>query len=48
MENPRMEWVQKSGKSCLIFTFQGSFREQDVQTAGENYSHLGLSGHEGL
>lgn len=33
MENPRMEWVQKSGKSCLKFTFQGSFGEQDAKTA---------------
>ena len=33
MENPRMEWIQKSGKSCLKFTFQGSFKEQDAQAA---------------
>lgn len=33
MDNPIIEWVQKSGKNCLRFTFQESFKEQDAKTA---------------
>lgn len=33
MDNPKIEWIQRSGKSCLKFTFQGSFGTQDAQTA---------------
>lgn len=37
MENPKMEWVQKSGKNCLQFTFQESFGAQDAQIAIEKW-----------
>ena len=33
MENPKIEWTQKSGKNCLKFTFFGKFTEQDARTA---------------
>ena len=33
MDNPKIEWVQKSGKNCLKFTFQESFKEQDAKAA---------------
>ena len=33
MDNPKMEWVQKSGKTCLKFTFHGNFKEQDAELA---------------
>ena len=33
MENPEIEWIEKSGKTCLKFTFQGSFGEQEAKGA---------------
>lgn len=33
MENPELEWVQKSGKNCLKFTFQESFRASEAGPA---------------
>lgn len=36
MENPTIEWIQKSGKNCLKFTFKGHFSEQDaINAAGK-------------
>ena len=37
MDNPKIEWIQKSGKNCLKFTFQESFGEQDAKTAIEKW-----------
>ena len=34
MSNPKIEWIQKSGKTCLKFTFQESFGAQDAQSEG--------------
>ena len=31
MDNPKIEWVQKSGKNCLKFTFEKSFKLHDAQ-----------------
>lgn len=33
MDNPRIEWIQKSGEICLKFTFQGNFSKQDAGDA---------------
>jgi len=33
MENPNIEWVQKSGKDCLKFTFTGKFTVLNATTA---------------
>ena len=33
MENPKIEWVNKSGRQCLKFTFTGKFNEVDVKPA---------------
>ena len=35
MENPKMEWVVKSGKECLKSTFTGNFTEQNARTAAD-------------
>ena len=37
MSNPKIEWIQKSGKTCLKFTFQESFGAQDAQSAVEQW-----------
>jgi hypothetical protein len=37
MENPTMEWVRKSGKDCLKFTFKGKFMDQDAAGATEKW-----------
>jgi len=37
MDNPKMEWIQKSGKNCLKFTFQESFKEQDAKIAVQKW-----------
>lgn len=37
MDNPNIEWIQKSGKNCLKFTFQESFKEQDAKAAIERW-----------
>ena len=33
MENPQMEWIQKTGKECLKFTFTGNFSEMNARAA---------------
>ncbi len=47
MDNPKMEWVQKSGKNCLKFTFQGSFTVEDAQTAIEEWREKLATGPQG-
>ncbi len=37
MENPAIEWIQKSGQDCLKFTFHGSFNEQNARTGIEKW-----------
>lgn len=31
MSKPKIEWIQKSGKDCLKFTFQESFGAEDAK-----------------
>jgi hypothetical protein len=38
MENPSIDWIQKSGKSCLKFIFKGNFTEQDAVSAVEKWN----------
>ena len=33
MSNPKIEWMEKSGKTCLKFTFQESFGAEDAESA---------------
>lgn len=40
MENPTIEWVKKSGKDCLKFTFSGKFQEQDAIASTEKWRQL--------
>lgn len=37
MDNPQIEWTNKSGKQCLRFTFSGKFTEQDAVPALEKW-----------
>lgn len=32
MSKPKIEWVQRSGKNCLKFTFQESFGPEDAKS----------------
>jgi len=40
MDNPSIEWINKSGKDCLIFTFSGKFSDQDAITATEKWRQI--------
>ena len=37
MENPQMEWTQRSGKNCLKFIFQEHFSKKDAGPAIEKW-----------
>ena len=37
MDNPKIEWIERSGKNCLKFTFQEHFGEGDVESAIERW-----------
>lgn len=37
MDNPKIEWMEKSGKEFLRFTFTGKFTEQDALPALEKW-----------
>ena len=36
-ENPGLEWVQKSGRNCLKFTFEGTLTEEEAVQAIEKW-----------
>ena len=40
MENPAIEWIRKSGKECLKFTFSGKFTDQDAVAATEKWRQI--------
>lgn len=37
MENPSIDWMNKSGKECLKFTFTGKFSQADAGPALEKW-----------
>lgn len=37
IQNPKIEWIEKSGKQCLKFTFQESFKAGDAGPAIEKW-----------
>lgn len=40
MDNPNIEWIKKSGKECLKFTFSGKFRETDAVIATKKWREI--------
>lgn len=40
MDNPTIEWIKKSGKDCLKFTFKGKFSDQDAVAATEKWRQI--------
>mgnify|MGYP001028572477 CR=1 FL=1 len=40
MDNPNIQWIKKSGKDCLKFTFNGKFSDQDAVTATEKWRQI--------
>lgn len=40
MDNPTIEWIKKSGKDCLKFTFTGKFSDQDAVAATEKWRQI--------
>lgn len=37
MSNPKIEWTEKGGKTCLKFIFQESFGTEDAKTAVQQW-----------
>ncbi|MHB8791001.1 MAG: hypothetical protein ACYDBT_14115 [Desulfobulbaceae bacterium] len=40
MDNPNIEWINKSGKECLKFTFSGKFRDTDAVIATKKWREI--------
>lgn len=40
MDNPAIEWIKKSGKDCLKFTFNGKFSEKDAVASTEKWRQI--------